>query len=272
MMQPRFVWWFPVFWWWDLVQAIEIPTHIIIQTDACSFWNTHGGWWNVSTHDSRLPAQRLVSFETDCRSFSPSDVFVTRNSDSDTNVVWLHADEQVLSLGTNIRFRRGDDGPVLATMHENVWTAWTGTYSQYTFEDPHGTEWGISEKLELFGVRIEVTHPTQQHVLMQAHIPGIERLAADYFCHDAKWYVTFHASTTQDQRAAMALGITVKAVRDANRQDDGTVSGAPCHDVFWFLVAGMPVISIVIIVAVVWFFCIPVCRGKHAAGSISSYV
>ena len=82
--------------------------------------------------------------------------------------------------------------------------------------------------------------------LATAGIDGLDRLTANFICEDAEWNVQFTSDTTQTQRKAILSAITVRSIRDINRDSGGNVSGGMCNRLWWFLVLGLPLIALTI--------------------------
>ena len=227
--------------------TFSIPDRVTIEANSCNLWNKDGEWINTEI------SQPFATFHTDCKSVSPSDVFIRDMNDT----LVVHTDQKVASVKTTIRLRNGGNDIFGILIEDIIDSILSPTKTVYEFETPDGISWGKSVKQELFATTFTVNTINQDpnYLLGSAEISFKNKLTAKYLCDGAKWKVTFPDSTDQLQRKAILAGITVKSVRDADRDSDGKVTRSNCNSLYWFLVVGVPIIGIFVCCGLGYLIC-----------------
>jgi hypothetical protein len=219
-----------------LMNELIIPDNVIIKADTCSLWTKTGIWINATSGNT------IANFENDCQAATPLDVFI---KEPNTNNIWFHTEEKTISFETNIQLHDGESGNIFAYLTENIISNITSIEIVYYFSDDgeEDTRWAESTKTKLFDVSFNVQSMTNVS-MATAGIDGLDRLAADFICEDAEWNVQFTSDTIQTQRKAILSAITMKSIRDINRDSDGKVNSM-CHRLWWFLIFGLPLTILV---------------------------
>ena len=58
------------------------------------------------------------------------------------------------------------------------------------------------------------------------------------------------------------MSIAWKAMGDTDRNSDGRISRPVCSSIYWFIICGVPILSVLLFVVIVMFVC--KCRKRHA--------
>jgi len=203
-------------------------------TAECSFWRDHGTLGTYAT------------FEVDCTSMSPSDVFVYAN-----NTLVLRTDQKMASLLTTVRMR-DEAGVVFAVATVDVIGGFLPPYfMSYTITDGGGNELATCERVAVWATTLTFSHAGTD--LARVHISGVDTLRGK-LCLGARWQVECLPAATQRMcKAVLGLAV-VTAVRDGNRNSKGAVSASPCNAVFKALTIGLPLLAVVVLIVVLVHF------------------
>jgi len=206
-------------------------------TAECAFWRDHGTF--------SVAGDNYATFEVDCTSLSPSDVFVYANDS-----VVLHTDQKMTSLLTTVRMRDGA-GVVFAISQVNVLGGFFPPYYMtYTITDGGGTELARCERVAVWATTMTFSHAGTD--LARVHISGVDIIRGK-LCMGARWHVECLPAASQRMcKAVLGLAV-VTAVRDGNRNQKGAVSPSPCNAAYKAMVIGLPLLFVAILCAVVWY-------------------
>ncbi|XWV25727.1 hypothetical protein QJ857_gp0054 [Tupanvirus soda lake] len=227
--------------------SIELPSHFIIKANSCSFWKKNGIWTDNSV--------AFVEWKQNCYAYSPSDIDMYYN----TNKIGS-TDQKVLNIGTKIKLHDSNNN-VVAIFDEDILKSITSIKSQYKIKDANDNTVAISNKFELFDTDFYI-NDNEGYLIVIASQKFKNKLEQN-FCSDGIWHVAFNETSNNylnypTNRWIIASMVTVKAIRDTDRDSDGNVKQSNCQQLYYFLIIGLPIIGI--IVAAILFI---LCYYKH---------
>ncbi|XWV24495.1 hypothetical protein QJ856_gp0053 [Tupanvirus deep ocean] len=225
------------------VLSIDLPASFEIDANSCNFWKKEGKW-NYNN-------KQLVTWKQNCYAYSPSDIELF---DNNNKIGRTH--QKVLNVGTKIKlYNKNND--IVAIFEEDIFKSISSIKSQYRIKDANDKTLAISSKFELFGTEFSV-HDMNGYLIAKAKQNFGNKIEQN-FCSNGVWYITFN-ETNSDQlnnpsnRWIIASMITIKAVRDTDRDSDGNVKQSNCQQLYYFLIIGLPVILGVILIGIILFF------------------
>ena len=219
-----------------------LPYSVTIKANSCNIWKKTGSWIYGDDMQS-------VEWEQRCQSASPSDLKF-KNTDG-TNIG--RTDDKYFSINVQIRLRNKDN-KIIARFEEQIWKSLTKIGTVYTIKDGDGNILGKSNKLELFDTVFTI-YDNDDNIIATAEQKILNKLQQS-ICGDGSWKISFTDVDTflnmPENRWIIASMITVKAVRDTDRDSEGNVQNSNCQSLYYFLIIGLPIIFVFTLVAIIF--------------------
>ncbi|EKX40502.1 hypothetical protein GUITHDRAFT_113291 [Guillardia theta CCMP2712] len=243
-----------------------LPARMAVHADSCSLWRKTG-------HVEDEFRRKLMDFGLNCLSLTPSDIsFLTADGDPA-----FRTSEKYFDWGVQITVRDCNGHP-MAVIKENLLHSFAHMpRAEYVVELPDGTEVARSKQGSFLSDTFMVfnTDPSaaadegEGEEGAEASPKGPEPLAyarlskgskiRGQFCMGGAWRLNVNEyaggfwSDPRSREVLMVL-VTVKSVRDADRDNMGRVSEARCQESFWLSIVVVPLFLLAIVLA---FFCLP---------------
>lgn len=218
----------------EICPNITIPSNLSISSTSCSFWKKNG-------HYNEVP----IDFNSNCYSLSPTDVDFRSG-----NIPIGYTDQKNVALTTTIRLYNCDEE--VGILQENIASRLNPLRpleASYELKDVNDQIIGIINKQALFTSTMTLIHPTTSEVLATATISFVGKIERA-FCGGGVWKIHF-ATENQQIRRMFAQVIAWKSLVDTDRDSDGQITRPPCNKVYWFILVGVPIISIVALLILV---------------------
>ena len=215
----------------EICPNITIPSNLSISSTSCSFWKKNG-------HYNQIP----IDFSSNCYSISPTDVDFHYG-----NTLIGNTDQKNIALTTTIRLN--DCGKEVGILQEDIVSRLNPMRpleASYKLKDVNEHVIGIINKQALFSSIMTLIHPNTSEILATATISFVGKIERA-FCGGGVWKIHF-ATENQQIRHIFAQVIAWKSLVDTDRDSDGQITRPPCNKVYWFILVGVPIISISVLI------------------------
>lgn len=232
-----------------------LPPRIAIHSDSCSLWRKTG-------HVEDEYHKKLMVFGLNCLSLTPTDIdFITADGDPAFRTA-----EKYFDWGVKVTVK-DCNGKDMAVVKENLLHSFAHTpRAEYVVELPDGTEIARSKQGSFLSDTFMVFN-TQEGAqeedgspepLAYARVSKGAKLTRQ-FCMGGSWrlnvneYASGFWADPRSREVLMVLA-TVKAIRDADRDNMGRVTEARCSEGFWLSIILIPLLLLGVILC---FLCLP---------------